>query len=417
MLTLLRSNRHFSIFLATQATSNLGDAARNVIVPLLVLQLTHSPALVAAVLLVHTATSLVLRLPFGALLDRWDRRNTMLLADLGRGVLTLLIPLTAAFHGPVVLVLFAVAVPLSVFSTFFGAGFGAITPSLVEKESVARAYGLVEGGESLAWVGGPIVAGLLMTTFGAANALIVDGVSFLVSAAGLAVIRVPRSEVRDEPGAERKSLWHNVLEGLRFLISNPPLRRVVTLWTLYGAIGYGAVTGLVYVGSHGGTIGPAVASLAVAAYAGGSVLGTLAAGWRQPASPWLPISACLLVIALGSALVAGGLAVTILVGALLFGLGEGFFLVVYLALQANVTPDALMARITSATSLLSSLAVAVGIGWMGLALQQLKGPGAFGLLAAFALVLAVSLVLTRPRVQRVVKCRRAWRPGSGPRSG
>lgn len=400
MLTLLRSNRHFSLFLATQATSNLGDAARNVIVPLLVLQLTHSPALVAAVLLVQTASGLGLRLPFGALLDRWDRRRTMLLADLGRGVLTLVIPLTAAFHGPVPLVLFAVAVPLSVFSTFFSAGFGAITPSLVEKESVARAYGLVEGAESLAWVGGPIVAGLLMTTFGAANALIVDGVSFLVSAAGLAVIRVPRSEARDEPGAERKSLWHNVLEGLRFLISNPPLRRVVISWTLYGAVGYGAVPGLLYVGSHGGTTGPAVASLAVAAYAGGSVLGTLAAGWRQPASPWLAISACLLIIALGAALVAGGLAVTILVGAVLFGLGEGFFLVVYLALQADVTPDALMGRITSATSLLSSLAVAVGIGWMGLALQLLKGPGAFGLLAAFALVLAVSLVLTRPRVRR-----------------
>ena len=400
MLTLLRSNRHFSLFLATQATSNLGDAARNVIVPLLVLQLTHSPALVAAVLLVQTASGLGLRLPFGALLDCWDRRRTMLLADLGRGVLTLVIPLTAAFHGPVPLVLFAVAVPLSVFSTFFSAGFGAITPSLVEKESVARAYGLVEGAESLAWVGGPIVAGLLMTTFGAANALIVDGVSFLVSAAGLAVIRVPRSEARDEPGAERESLWHNVLEGLRFLISNPPLRRVVISWTLYGAVGYGAVPGLLYVGSHGGTTGPAVASLAVAAYAGGSVLGTLAAGWRQPASPWLAISACLLIIALGAALVAGGLAVTILVGAVLFGLGEGFFLVVYLALQADVTPDALMGRITSATSLLSSLAVAVGIGWMGLALQLLKGPGAFGLLAAFALVLAVSLVLTRPRVRR-----------------
>src|SRR5215467_14679162 len=124
MLTLLRSNRHFSIFLATQATSNLGDAARNVIVPLLVLQLTHSPALVAAVLLVQTATSLVLRLPFGALLDRWDRRRTMLLADLGRGVLTLLIPLAAALHGPVPLVLFTTAVPLGVLATLFGAGFG-----------------------------------------------------------------------------------------------------------------------------------------------------------------------------------------------------------------------------------------------------------------------------------------------------
>jgi MFS family permease len=184
------------------------------------------------------------------------------------------------------------------------------------------------------------------------------------------------------------------------LIGNPPLRRVVMSWTLYGAIGYGAVTGLVYVGSHGGTTGPRVAALAVAAYAGGSVLGTLASGWRQPASPWLAISACLLVLALGAALVAAGLAETILVGALLFGLGEGFFLVVYLALQADVTPDALMGRITSAMSLLSSVAVVVGIGWMGLALQLLKGRGAFGLLAAGALLLAVGLALTRPRAQR-----------------
>lgn len=179
MLTLLRTNRHFSIFLATQATSNLGDASRNLIVPLLLLQLTHSPALLAALLLMQTVTGLVLRLPFGALLDRWDRRRAMLLADLGRGVLTLLIPLAAALHGPVLLVLFATAVPLSVLATFFGAGFGAITPSLVGKDRVAQAYGLIEGGESLAWIGGPIIAGLLMTLFGAANALIVDGISFL----------------------------------------------------------------------------------------------------------------------------------------------------------------------------------------------------------------------------------------------
>src|SRR5262249_59403859 len=86
--------------------SNLGDASRNLIVPLLLLQLTHSPALLAALLLMQTVTGLVLRLPFGALLDRWDRGRAMLLSDLGRGGLTLLVPLAAALHGPVPLVLF-----------------------------------------------------------------------------------------------------------------------------------------------------------------------------------------------------------------------------------------------------------------------------------------------------------------------
>jgi len=128
-------------------------------------------------------------------------------------------------------------------------------------------------------------------------------------------------------------------------------------------------------------------------------LGTVAAGRRPPSSLWLAISGCLLVSAIGAALVAGDFTVTILVGALLFGLGEGFFLIVYLALQADVAPDALMARITSATSLLSSLAIAVSIGWMGLALELLKGPGAFGLVAALAVLLAFGLAWTRPRAQ------------------
>ena len=58
-----------------------------------------------------------------------------------------------------------------------------------------------------------------------------------------------------------------------------------------------------------------------------------------------------------------------------------------------------MARITSATSLLSSLAIAVSISWRGLALQLLNGPGAFGLVAALALLLAFGWHGRAPRAR------------------
>ena len=392
MLTLLRRNRGFSIFLVTQCVSNLGDAVRNVAVPLFLLQLTHVPTLVAELAVLEVVPSLALQLPCGALVDRWDRRRTLLMVDLGRGVLTLLIPTTALAHGPVVGVLFATAVPLGALSALFGAAFSAITPSLVGRERMEQAYGLVEGGESLAWVAGPVLAGVLVITIGGPNALLLDGASFLFSALGLAVIRTQRSE----PAAGHRSFWHELLEGLRFLVGNLTLRRVQISWTLYGSIGYGVVIGLVFVGSRGGSVGPALASLAVAAYAAGSLVGTLIAGWRRPRSPSLAVARYLAILALGALLVATGPDVAVPVGALLFGLGEGYFLVTFLALRAETTLDRLMGRVNSAGRILANAASVVAVIWMGLALQWLGGPGAFGLLTLFALLLAGWMAVARP---------------------
>ncbi|HYW25066.1 MAG TPA: MFS transporter [Terriglobales bacterium] len=392
MVSLLRRNRDFSIFLVTQGISNLGDSVSAVAVPLLVLQLTRSPAMAAAVALLETVPRLVLQLPAGALVDRWDRRRALLAADVGRGVVTLLVPAAALLHGPVLLVLFAVAVPLSALSSLFGAGFGAITPSLVGREHVQQAYALVEGGESLAWVAGPAVAGVLVGTVGGANALAIDGASFLVSAFGLALIRTPHGERVRVPA----SLVHDMREGLRFLVQTADLRRTQLSWSLYGAIGYGVVIGLVFVGSRGGSAGPALASLAVAAYAAGSLLGTALAGWRRPASPSRAVAAGLAVLAAGALLVATGEVFAVPAGGLLFGFGEGYFLVVFLALRAEATPDDLMGRVSSAGSLLSQVAAGIAVAWMGLALQWLGGSGTFALVTAFAAALAVWMAVARP---------------------
>jgi len=393
VLTLLRHNRGFTVFLLTQGISNLGDAVRNVVVPLVVLLMTRSPLVASALALLETLPILVFQLPAGALLDRWDRRLTLLLADVGRGLITLLIPLTALLHGPLLAVLFATALPLSVLSCLFSAGFGAVTPALAGRERLDQAYSLVEGIESLAWVVGPAVAAGLVATVGGATALTVDGLSFLMSAAGLAAIRVPRTE-RPSPG--RGSLAHDLLDGLRFLAANRALRDVQVSWTFYGAIGYGIVLGLVYVGTRGGSEVATLASLAVAAYAGGSLFGTLGAGWRRTPYPSAAVAACLAILGVGALMVAISQPALILVGALLFGFGEGYFLVVFLAVRARMTPDEMMGRINSAGILLSYLATGIAVVWTGAALQWLHGTGTFLLLAVLALVLAAWVALTQP---------------------
>jgi hypothetical protein len=162
----------------------------------------------------------------------------MLAADVGRGVLVLTIPLTAILHGPAVAAVFVVAAPLSLLSSVFDAGGGAVIPSLVGRDDLGKAYGLFEGAESLAWVAGPMVAGLLAAAAGVASALVVDGLSFFVSALGLALIRIERPA--SAAGVAAAPIWAQIGEGLRYLAATPALRRIQVLWSLYGLIGYGA---------------------------------------------------------------------------------------------------------------------------------------------------------------------------------
>jgi hypothetical protein len=135
---------------------------------------------------------------------------------------------------------------------------------------------------------GPPAGGLLAVAFGTGAALALDSVTFLVSVAGLAVIRT-RFAPGDDAGPEAlvASMW----SGLRLMISNRVLRRDQLIWGMYSLLGSGIVLGLVYVGTRSAT-------------------------WA------------------------------ILVGAAAFGVGEGFLLVVHLTVRAGATPDGYFGRIT-----------------------------------------------------------------------
>ena len=153
------------------------------------------------------------------------------------------------------------------------------------------AYAWQESFESLAWVIGPPLGGVLAVAFGTGKALGLDSLTFLVSVAGLIAIRK-----RFEPAADEahEPMWASIRSGLRLMIVDRVLRRDQLVWSLYSILGGSIVLGLVYVSTKGGRNDAALATLAVAAYAAGSAVGTLLAarfegartsGWpRRPAS-------------------------------------------------------------------------------------------------------------------------------------
>lgn len=384
MLSLIVKNRGFAIFLSSQGGSNIGDSIRQVVLPMILLTHTGSAMLVAAAALLQIVPYFMLQLPFGAYLDRWDRRRSMLFADLGRAALTLAVPATVMLGGPVIMVVFIIAAPLGALSAIFNAGNGTIVPTLVERNSIKDAYALQEGVESLAWIAGPVVAGILISSVGAEIALAVDSLSFLGSALGLALTKIPP---RVSPQS-KTSLWMEIREGLQFFYGTVDLRTVQLTWNCFGLICFGTVSGLIFVGSQAGTGGAMTASLAVSAYAAGSSIGTVAAGKYSANISSRTIACDVLILAVGALLVSTQSDFAVLAGASLIGVSEGFLLVVYLSLRATITPDRLLGRITATATLLGRAASGLSVAWMGVMLDWRGGSEAFILLALLALMLA-----------------------------
>ena len=171
------------------------------------------PLGVIAVRLVDGLPALLFGLHGGVVADRWDRRRTMIAADLIRG--SVLVPIAAAgIAGALPLAaLIGAAFVVTTAASYFGPAFGAFLPSIVRRSEVQRANGLVSAANAgLATAGWAAAAALLgvvsVGTFFALNAA-----SFFVSAALVSRIRQPAvAQERDE--SRSPSLRHG-FAGLR----------------------------------------------------------------------------------------------------------------------------------------------------------------------------------------------------------
>jgi MFS family permease len=406
-------DRDFGVFFCTQGISNIGDAAWGVLIPLYVLQLTHNPLQVSAIAIIEAVAFSLLRMPFGALADRLECRRLMIIADLGRTLLTLVIPIAAAFNADTLVVIYSVIVPIEAFSALFDSASGTAVPMLVTEDKRGIAYAWQESFESIAWVIGPPLGGVLAVAFGTGKALGLDSVTFLVSVAGLIAIRK-----RFEPGddAEHEPMWASIRSGLRLMIADRVLRRDQLVWSLYSILGGSIVLGLVYVSTTGGRNDAALATFAVAAYAAGSAVGTLLAGkFEQAPNLWLAEAAGLAVAAAGAALLAVGGVPAIVAGGALFGLGEGLVLVFHLTLRARVTPDGYFGRITGVAGVAGQITGGLSMVWLGLVLRFAPGRDAFTVLAAAAAALAVTVALApKPHSQHPPDIERTLVPPSPP---
>jgi ENTS family enterobactin (siderophore) exporter len=341
----LRENRDFQAVLAGQAVSAFGDAITLTAMPLFVLALTGSGALMGVVGALQLVPDLVLGLPAGALADRWDRRRMMMWADTGRAVLTAAIPFSYWLGWSTIAAILIVAVPTNALRVLSDAAYTSAVPGLVGREHLARASSYMEATLSVPFIVGPAVAGILVATIGPATTVAIDAASFAVSAGSLAVVR---RTLRAERPAEMPRFLVDIKDGIGFVWRHVVLRTIIAYWGSMAAATAALIPALGYYITIDRDFGPELFGFVGSAWSVGYLLGSLLAGrlsgeivgLRMLASG-VVIGACLVVVA-----VTASATVYLAVG-FCIGIAVAVQTVSYMTLRPALTPDELLGRVGS----------------------------------------------------------------------
>jgi MFS family permease len=186
MLALLR-DRDFARLWLAGAVSMTGDWVILVALPVQVYALTGSTLATGGSFAAYVLPRLLFGSFAGALVDRWDRRRTMVLSDLARAALTL--PLLLVSSGDAVWVAYVVVFGHSAFGQLHAPAEAALLPRLVEHERLVPANALGQGTGGAIRLFGPALGGLLAGGVGFGAAVLVDAASFAAAALLVAGIR------------------------------------------------------------------------------------------------------------------------------------------------------------------------------------------------------------------------------------
>ncbi|GAB4289715.1 MAG: MFS transporter [Coriobacteriia bacterium] len=377
-----------------QLVSVIGDKVDQIALGILVYQVTGSMLQMGVMLAVSTLPAALFGLVAGAFVDRWDRRRTMIIADVLRAGLVLLVPVLAEISiGAVYVVAFAVATV----SLFFEPAKLSLIPDVVGEEQLMAANSLDNATMSVAELAGLAFAGGLVATVGYRVAFFFDAATYVVSAAFVVAIR-HRTVL--PPLAERvTSIWADVRRGLAHIRDVPVLRELLTVYSV-ASVGVTASITVMYLLAldrfRAGAAGLAALDAAVTV---GLLLGSVSVGRTGADGSGRKFLFGLAAFALvfGATAFAPGIVVAMAL-LLVAGVANMWFMVPSVTLLQRASRGELRGRVFAAKAMITRIAGVIGFLGAGYAAERL---GLVPTIGAFALlVLASALVgLARPALR------------------
>jgi predicted MFS family arabinose efflux permease len=248
-IDLLRRNRSFRQLWLGQVVSQLGDWFNTIALYTIILKLTGSGRDVGLLLVARFLPSFLFGPMSGVLADRFSRQRIMIWSDLLRALVVLgFLFVRSADQLWLVYVLTIFQLGLS---TFFEPAKTAAIPSVVEDRELVAANAISSVTWSVMLTLGAAIGGLMTDLFGTDVAFVLDAGTYLLSAALIASIRVPKRKKRER---QKLSLGRilgitETIEGIKYVKDRPRVLAALLVKPAWG-IGGGILTLLAVFGER-----------------------------------------------------------------------------------------------------------------------------------------------------------------------
>lgn len=191
-------NKNFIIMVIGQIISLFGNAIQRFCMSLYILDLTGSAAVFARILAISTIPYVLFAPIAGLLADTVNRKKIMVYLDFVSSALMVVYSIILISGRDTTIIVAGVMFMLSIIYTLYSPAVTASIPQIVEKERLASANGIVQQIGYIVNLGGPIVAGVLYSFFGIKMIVILNTVSFFISAILELFLDIPDLEVKEK---------------------------------------------------------------------------------------------------------------------------------------------------------------------------------------------------------------------------
>lgn len=233
---LLQTNRNFRQLWLGQVVSQMGDWFNTIALYTIILNLTGSGRAVGLLLVARFVPSFIFGSLSGVVADRFNRRSIMIISDLLRALVVL--GFLFVRRPDQLWIIYVLTVVQLGLSTFFEPAKTAVIPSIVSDRELVSANAIASVTWSVMLTLGAAIGGLITGWFGTNVAFVLDALTFALSAALIARVRIPRREPREKKKLSVSGTLgiSDTVEGARYVKHR---RRVLALLLVKPAWGLG----------------------------------------------------------------------------------------------------------------------------------------------------------------------------------
>lgn len=229
----LSKSRNWILLYVASLISNAGSAVSMIALPVLIYQTTGSTLQVGLTFTLFTLPGVLFGPFVGVVADRKNKKKIMLLADISRAVIVPLIPFTSLF--PNRYSLFFLLFLYSCLNRLFNNSSMTMIPLIVEREKIQRAISLLASSEITARILGYMLSGTIVGTIGVKYCFILDGITYVLSAGCIVLLKYPQSHFTKLLMA---TIWESLKKGYNYSIGNHLIQAILCLFpVLYFCIG------------------------------------------------------------------------------------------------------------------------------------------------------------------------------------